>query len=70
MSRKISSGSAPTTAGVAELKMDLFGDVKRALHAHLMRTDTIYSKASRDATLRNQRIKERAGFGGVDEDEN
>ena len=43
------------TCGMGEPKLDLFSDVKRALHAHLMRTDRNYSKASRDAVDRNRR---------------
>jgi len=44
-------------SGMEEPKVDHFTDVKRALNAHLMKTDSVYQKASRDAKLRNQRRK-------------
>jgi len=47
------------TSGIPDPKLDHFMDVKRALHAHLMRTEPIYRKASADASSRNERRKER-----------
>jgi len=46
------------TCGIADPKLDHFTDVKRALHNHLMKTEPIYRKANRDASLRNARRKE------------
>jgi len=55
MSRKTKTIAGQLTSGFADPKMDLFSDVKRALHAYLMRTDEKYIKASRDAKERNER---------------
>lgn len=57
MSRNTKTIAGKLTSGFADPKMDLFSDVKRALHAYLMRTDAGYIKASRDAKERNERRK-------------
>jgi len=57
----IKSRTYRETAGIAEPKLDLFTDVKRALHRWLLDNDSNYATASKLGSERNQRIKERSG---------
>jgi hypothetical protein len=48
----------PEVTGIAVPKADFFNDVRDALHRYLMRTDSVYAKASRDGRARMERRKE------------
>lgn len=55
--RKDRTLKARETCGMEDPKLDGFSDVKRALHAYLLKTDKVYQKASRDSKARNEKRK-------------